>query len=162
VDYGGALLGALARRHPDVPFVLTPPPGRADEAGRIAGAAGAPNVIVHPPLPHVLDLVSLLRRAALVLTPDTANVHLAAAAGRPVLGLYTARTTDPAAWAPLGVPSRALLSPDRAPVTAIPVDAVLAAFDALWDETAAREPAARGTAASALSGAPAGPTPPTA
>ncbi len=122
------LLRLVAARAPALALVLTPPPGRTDEAARIAEAAGVP-VTVFPPSKAFHDLVSLVRRAALVVTPDTANVHVASACGRPVVGLYSARTTDPSAWAPVGVPFRALVAPPGAPVSAIPlgdvVDAVV-------------------------------------
>jgi ADP-heptose:LPS heptosyltransferase len=132
VERCAELLRLVAARSPELALVLTPPPGRGEEAARIAAAAGAGvPVVVFPPSTRVHDLVSLVRRAAVVVTPDTANVHVASACGRPVVGLYSARTTDPAAWAPVGVPYRALLAPPGAPVSAIPSGDVADAVAAL-------------------------------
>jgi ADP-heptose:LPS heptosyltransferase len=125
------LLRLVAARAPGLSLVLTPPPGRGEEAARIAAAAGRVPVTVFPPSARFHDLVALVRRAALVVTPDTANVHVASACGRPVVGLYSARTTDPAAWTPVGVPSRALVAPPGAPVSAIPLGDVADAVVAL-------------------------------
>jgi ADP-heptose:LPS heptosyltransferase len=138
-----AIVAELARRHPGVAFVLTPPPGHAPEAEAIAGAvrdalgaarAAAGPVVVRPPSPSLGDLVALLRRAAVVVTPDTANVHVAAAAGRPVVGFYTPRSTVVERWLPLGVPHRAVVLADGRPVADMPPADAVAAFEALWEE----------------------------
>jgi ADP-heptose:LPS heptosyltransferase len=133
------LLVMIAARHPGLRFVLTPPPSdlvEAEEAARRAAAAGAPTA-VYPPSPHVLDVVALLRRAAAIVTPDTGLVHLAAAAGCPVVGLYSARSSLRERWAPVGVPNRLLVAPGASPITAIPLADAADAFDALWSEAGA-------------------------
>ena len=68
-------------------------------------------------------------------------MHVASACGRPVVGLYSARTTDPAAWAPVGVPFRALVAPPGAPVSAIPLGDVADAVAALLSPALAAQPA---------------------
>ena len=127
------LLRRLAEAVPGLALVLTPPPGREAEAGRIAAAAGVP-VAVFPPSGRFHDLVSLVRRAAVVVTPDTANVHVASACGRPVVALYSSRTVDPAAWTPVGVRSRALVAPRGEAVSAVPLGDVVAAVAGLLGE----------------------------
>jgi len=52
------------------------------------------------------ELIALARRAALVIAGDTGPLHLAAAFGRPVVGLYG--PTDPARTGPYATPSRVL------------------------------------------------------
>jgi len=52
------------------------------------------------------ELIALVRRAALVIAGDTGPLHLAAAMGRPVVGLYG--PTDPARTGPYGTRSRVL------------------------------------------------------
>jgi heptosyltransferase I len=52
------------------------------------------------------QLIALLRRAAMVVAGDTGPLHLAAALGRPVVGLYG--PTDPARNGPYGTRSRVL------------------------------------------------------
>lgn len=140
-----AIVSTLAARYPALAFVLTPPPSgvasaetiAADVFARVAGLS-ARRLVVAPPSPRLADLVALLARAAVVLTPDTANVHLAAALGRPVVGLYNSTWSDPfTLHRPFGVPYRVVALPWRRPLRALrtmPPAAVVAAFDALWDE----------------------------
>lgn len=51
---------------------------------------------------------SVLERCDAVISPDTGSLHLAAAAGKPVVALYSARTFDHCSvqWAPWKVPNR--------------------------------------------------------
>ena len=55
----------------------------------------------------MLGALALAARARLVISLDTAMVHIAATAGTPVVGLYG--PGDAAMWAPLGVPYRAVV-----------------------------------------------------
>lgn len=120
----------VARGHA---VVLTPPPGRTVEAEGIAAAAG----VVAAPAGAIADLVALLRRAALVVTPDTANVHLASAVGTPVVSVHTPIGADVRDWGPWGVPNRTVVLPDPRPLRDAPATAVLAAVDALARELGA-------------------------
>jgi heptosyltransferase-1 len=52
------------------------------------------------------ELISMLQRASVVIAGDTGPLHLAAALGRPVVGLYG--PTDPARTGPYGTRSRVL------------------------------------------------------
>jgi ADP-heptose:LPS heptosyltransferase len=128
----GALRLILAQ-HPELTFVITPPPGKEAAADEVLRRLDDKRVVAAPATSHLLDLVALLRRARVTITPDTANVHLAAAVGRPVLVLTSAVSTEPALWAPYGVPHRSV-SAGRHPVSDIPASAVAEAFDSLWAE----------------------------
>lgn len=134
-DRCAAAIGAVARPHPDVAFVLTPPPGKVEAAEQVLEAAVGVRVVVAPPSADLLDLAALLARAAVVVTPDTANIHVASAMRRPVVALYTPLGTPPSLWAPLGVPSRSLLAPAREPIGAIAPEAIAAAIEELLRET---------------------------
>ena len=46
-----------------------------------------------------MDLAAVLRRLALLVTPDTGPMHLAAAVGTPVVGIFG--PSDPVRYAPL-------------------------------------------------------------
>lgn len=126
-----AALRAVAARHPNVAFVLTPPPGKVDAAQRVVAKLGGVRAIVCPPSHDLLDLAALLARAAVVVTPDTANIHVASAMGRPVVALYTPLGTAPSLWAPLGVPHRSLVAPGREPVSGIDPAEIAGAIDVL-------------------------------
>lgn len=103
-----ALLAEVARRaaaaHPDLQVALVG--GRGDRRRAAAIAARLPGLPLHD-VTGALDLAGSagwLRRAQVVVGGDTGPLHLAAALGRPVVGLYPA--ADPArtgpGWAGLG------------------------------------------------------------
>ena len=131
-----ATIRAVAARHPDVAFVLTPPPGKSDAAARVVKALAGVRAIVCPPSNDLLDLAALVARAAVVVTPDTANIHIASAMRRPVVALYTPLGTPPSLWAPLGVPHRSMMAPPDGPVGAIAPEAIARAIDELLRDTA--------------------------
>ena len=136
-------LRAILAAHPDVAFVITPAPGKEAAADEVVRRLADARVIAAPATDHLLDLVALLRRARLTITPDTANVHLAAAVKCPVLVLTSAVSTDPSLWSPYGVPHRSV-SAGRHPVSEIPSSAVAEAFDSLWGELVASHAKAGG------------------
>ena len=129
-----AAIRAVAARHPGVAFVLTSPPGKGDAAAQVVKGLGGVRAVVYPPSNDLMDLAALLARATVVVTPDTANVHVASAMGRPVVALYTPLGTPASLWAPLGVPSRSLVAPGREPVGAIEPAAIARAIEELLGE----------------------------
>ncbi|GJG87890.1 glycosyl transferase [Gemmatimonadetes bacterium T265] len=138
----GEILAALAAAHPELAFVLTPHPrADADAVVRTTHAAARrlgfadPRLFVFPPSPRLVDLAALVARAAIVLTPDTANVHLASAVGTPVVALYRALSDGkPNPWRPFGVAHRVVALPTTRPVGEIPPAMVTEAFASLWAE----------------------------
>ena len=123
----------LARQHPDLSFVLIPPASRAGDAASIVASCAALPVVIFPPSPNLLALAALIQRARIVITPDTAAVHIASACGRPVLGLYLHLKTR--LWTPLGVPHRLVQAAPGAPIAAIPDQEIIGAFELLYEET---------------------------
>ena len=121
-----ATLQLLLAAHETLSFVLTPPPGKEGAAAEVVRLCDSPRVVMAPASAQLIGLVALLRRARVVITPDTANVHLASAVGRPVLGLFTQGPT-PVLWAPFGVPFRLVISGSRA-VADIAPGAIARAF----------------------------------
>ena len=123
----------LARQHPELAFVLIPPASRAgDAASVVASCAGLP-VVIFPPTPNLLTLAAVIQRARIIITPDTAAVHIASACGRPVLGLYLHLKTR--LWTPLDVPNRLVQAAPGAPIAAIPDQEIVGAFKLLYEET---------------------------
>ena len=72
-------------------------------AQRVVETSGGRAVAVHASL---AQLMALTRRASVVIAGDTGPLHLAAALGRPVVGIYG--PTDPARNGPYGTPARVL------------------------------------------------------
>ncbi len=158
--FGPALAAEVAAtilaRHPGLAVVLTPPPGREAEAAAIArdatarlaggpagGAGGPARIVVAAPSPDLRHLVALLRRAAVVLTPDTANMHIASAVGTPLLAVYSSYTMIHI-WAAWGTqPRRVLHLPGQRPIFDIEAGAVADAFDELWGSLAGTLPRPR-------------------
>lgn len=119
-----AVLRRLAARRSDVVMLVSGIASQNDRIDRIARASGA-----HPATQSLRELIARVATADLVLTPDTGVVHVAAAFGRPIVGLYR---VDTRMWAPYRVPSRAIHSDSL--VHSIPVERVTAALDELLDE----------------------------
>jgi lipopolysaccharide heptosyltransferase I len=104
-DRFGALAQHLHARH-GWPSIVTWGPGEEGLAAEVvatANAGGAPVAAAAPPT-DLGELLALLAGAGLVVAGDTGPLHLAAALGTPVVGLYG--PTDPARngpWSPADV-----------------------------------------------------------
>jgi heptosyltransferase I len=100
----GAVAAALHERGYRV--LIAAAPVEAELARRVveASAGGAQSVVCNLP-----QLTALLRRAALCIAGDTGPLHLAAALGTPVVGIYG--PTDPARNGPFTQKKRILRSP---------------------------------------------------
>lgn len=77
--------------------------GAAEERLARSLAAGAPGTEVAPKTAGILGFAALLRRADLVVGVDSGPLHLAAAVGAPVLGLYGPK--HPQTYGPFWSPS---------------------------------------------------------
>ncbi|HXG14878.1 MAG TPA: lipopolysaccharide heptosyltransferase I [Calidithermus sp.] len=97
-------------------------PGEEATARHIAAGAG-PRTVLGPPT-DLGALLAVLRRASVVVAADTGPLHLAAALGRPCVGLYG--PTRAARNGPYGSGHRTLTAPDGR-MTSIPAGAVAAA-----------------------------------
>jgi lipopolysaccharide heptosyltransferase I len=84
-DRFGTLAAALRRRHGLVSLVTWGPSERALAEAIVAASGGAARL--SPPT-SVADLAALMRGAALVVSGDTGPLHIAAAMGAPLVGLY--------------------------------------------------------------------------
>ena len=84
-DRFGALAARLFERH-GVPAIVTWGPGERALAGAVAAASnGAAQVA---PETSIADLVELARSAAVFIGGDTGPMHLSAAVGTPVVGVF--------------------------------------------------------------------------
>ena len=140
-EHCARVIGRLLESHPSLGVVLTPAPGKEDVTAEVARRCADSRVTTTPVFP-LLELASLVRMAAAVISTNTALVHIASACGRPVVALYAPKVpSDVTLWLPIGVPYRALASPLRGAVRDIPPDSIAAAFDGLRRETAERREA---------------------
>jgi ADP-heptose:LPS heptosyltransferase len=123
-----ALIRQLIETDPRFAVCVCGAPQDADEVRHVAEATGA---LAVPPRPSLRDFAAILHQFDLLLTPDTAAVHLAAAWKLPAVALYH---PEPglALWLPYHSPHRAVADPNGIP--AIPVQRVFAALAELIAE----------------------------
>ncbi len=93
----------LRLREAGVPVVVTGTPVETALAGRVAGAE-ALNLAGKTDIP---GMIGLLKRAAALVVSDTGPIHVAAAVGTPIIGLYG--PTRPSQTAPYGRPGQVQL-----------------------------------------------------
>lgn len=130
-------IALLSQLRPQLPciFVVMSTAAEAQDAARIEAKLQTPFVVHFPPTNNIFEVIDLLGRSAMVITPDTAIVHLAAAVNKPVVALYTwIGSGHPAEWAPYGVPHRRVVAGDGQAVSEITVAAVASAAIDLWTE----------------------------
>lgn len=101
-------------------------PGEQGDARAVVEAAAAATLA--PPT-RIPALLALLARARLFVGGDSGPLHLACAAGAPVLGIYG--PTDPRVNQPWGVPFRAVHPPNRAYTGIKKIDRAAGGFDGL-------------------------------
>lgn len=91
---------------PGTRILVSAGPGEEGQAREAAEAAGGELL---PRAPDVLALAGLLSHASLVLAGSTGPLHLAAAAGAPVVGFYPRKASQTVErWGPQGLSSRAI------------------------------------------------------
>jgi ADP-heptose:LPS heptosyltransferase len=84
-------------------------------------------------MPTVRELFALVASADLVITPDTAVSHIAAAFGRPTLTLLR-RRAEYHIWIPYRTPGRNVFGDAEETIDALPAERAIAALDDLLEE----------------------------
>ena len=124
-----AFISWVNHRYPETfEVALSGMPEHASQVAEIAAATGAWDV---GPLPSFHDFAAVLREADVLLTPDSAPAHLAAAWKIPAVVLFMQEFQE-MPWYPYRSPYRAVLH-NRA-VASIPVTEVQQAFQSLLAE----------------------------
>lgn len=97
-------------------------------------AAQASRAIVIPASNDVLDAAALVKFARIVVSPDTAVVHMCSAFGVPMLGLYCHYSHGTDEWGPVNNPKALVLTPSVGNrVAQITPEAMDLALRRLWD-----------------------------
>lgn len=92
-------VAAAVQKSRGLPWIVTWGPGEEALARRVEESSSGAAMLAPPT--GLADLMALVQRAAIVVSGDTGPVHLAAASGTPVVGLYG--PTNPARngpWSP--------------------------------------------------------------
>lgn len=94
-------LSSILHRSSQLPVVIPCAPGGEPKALELA--ATMPDVHVVPTARTVPHSAAIIKHAELLVSPDTAAIHMASAFDRPTLGIYLA---EPSFWQPLATHSR--------------------------------------------------------
>lgn len=89
----------LAKSHPDIRFIVAGSAGEAELCGHVAQAIG-PRAVSLAGKTGLGEFTSLLAHSRLVVCNDSGGMHLASAAGAPVVAIYG--ITDPVKTGPIG------------------------------------------------------------
>jgi ADP-heptose:LPS heptosyltransferase len=112
----------LLARYPDRIVFVTGVPAEVAQIREVVSSVGSDRCReLMLSLPQFFCFVG---SASLVISPDTATVHIAAAHGRPIVGLYCERVKI-VEWHPLAPDFRLVLSPDEKTINRIPASAVI-------------------------------------
>lgn len=84
-DAAVALLAALRQQRPDCRLYLLDAPGQRERTVQLAAASGA---VALPAYGSIAEAAAQVRKAALLISTDTAWLHIASALQLPVLALY--------------------------------------------------------------------------
>jgi ADP-heptose:LPS heptosyltransferase len=82
----------------------------------------------------IMDLVAASAMADMFITPDTATVHIASAANKPVLVLYSKLASFIREWMPYNVPFIAIITKEREPLDSLTVEEIVTGFDKLIEK----------------------------
>ena len=109
-----------------MPVVLNFVPKDLDIAKRIKGN----NTNIHLfPSRSIMDAVSLIKRAQLLISPDTAAIHIASAFNVPTLGLYTSQEWNYSRFRPLSLQSLVIQSKEGEALSTLTPNEILTAFE---------------------------------
>jgi ADP-heptose:LPS heptosyltransferase len=112
-------------------FVVTAAPSEWERVRALVELVGTPRWVEFRGT--LFELIALVAGARWVLSPDTAVVHIAAALGKPVVGLYN-ELIKAAEWYPFGVPSVLAVSPALEGICFMPPGAVVEAVERLFGQ----------------------------
>ena len=99
----------LVEAFPDELFIVFSAPGDLPEKHRLE--LQCQNIVRSPATANLYEARLLVRKLRLLVTPDTALVHVASCSGTPVLGLYGMAPQDQSRFRPLLIKSIMVVSP---------------------------------------------------
>lgn len=105
-----------------VPIVVFAMPNRVADKATLEESFS--HVLKSPQTKTIYDVAAILQGLTLLISPDTALIHMASCYNRPVVGLYRADVIHLTRFAPYEVPNRQVVS-EISSIKAIPVQSVL-------------------------------------
>ena len=117
--------------------VITAMPDEMEKAHHIAQMSGSAEV--YAATKDIMEIASLVQGARIVVTPDTAVVHMCSALEVPMVGLYCYSETEPREWGPTHPHLCVVVSSARGKIVRdISSDEVVAAIENLMNATGHR------------------------
>jgi ADP-heptose:LPS heptosyltransferase len=127
-----ALLSYVVENYPELSFILLYQPSDAEKATTIV--QGYHNVILSPLTQTFDQFAAFIKRLSLLISPDTAAIHLASAFHIPAVVLYVQSDKALRIWEPYGTEYEVVIT-DVDDLSTIPVENVQAAFKKLKDRS---------------------------
>lgn len=112
----------LRRRSPGIDILVSGAPTEIRDVEEIVARVN--DTHCHVWRGSITEMVAVIAGAHMLISPDTATIHVAAATGVPCTVLF-AELIKVAEWCPYGVEFRGVLSADPSTVNAIPVDVIV-------------------------------------
>jgi ADP-heptose:LPS heptosyltransferase len=131
VENNATLLKLLLEKYPTLNIIISSLPEDRATAEAILNAVQNPNVKLQPEHFGLHETMALIKHAAMLISPDTANVHIAATFGVPCVILCTPISSG-TEWIPLNVEHINVYTKEVAPISTIPPHEVVDAFEKLW------------------------------
>lgn len=125
------IIKALKEFYPHLNFLIISTPNDKSEAETIVEATGA---YIYPDTNDILEIFAVISYADMVITPDTAMIHVAAVCGKPVLGMYSRLASYIEEWVPYGVPYRTVLTKERVGLDSLENSEIIEAFKSLYSD----------------------------
>jgi len=88
-------------------------------------------LFLYPTEADLSRIVALIEKSSLVISPDTAIVHIGAAKSKPILAFYSSKTSFLKEWEPYRVPYEMIISESQQPIESIPVSKAVAGLKKL-------------------------------
>ncbi len=142
VENNAGLLNLLLEKYPALNVIISAQPEDRATAEAILNVVQNPNVRAQPERFGLHETMALIKRSAMLISPDTANVHIAATFGVPCVILCTPISSG-TEWIPLNVEHINVFTKEVAPISTIPPREVFEAFEALWTKQRLEQPAAK-------------------
>lgn len=128
-DNFAGFIASISSSHPESVILILHKPSDSDKALAIRDLV--PSAVVSPATDSFDRFAALIRRLAVLITPDTSAVHLAGAFKVPVVVLYVQSDKSLRIWEPYGTENEVLVT-DKDDLSTIPSAAVVDAFERLY------------------------------
>jgi ADP-heptose:LPS heptosyltransferase len=131
VENNVSLLNLLLEKYPELNIIISAQPEDRATAKAILIAAQHSNLHLLPERFGIHETMALIKHSTMLISPDTANVHIAATFGVPCVILCTPISSG-TEWIPLNVEHINVFTKEVAPINTIPPREVFEAFETLW------------------------------